>query len=449
VNRASAQRVDVRLSPSPRTWRALLDQHWDRAKRDDRSLRAREQLGLPTDAPIVMTGHQPIVFHPGVLSKYIAAEALGAHVSWLIVDKDETDPGAIDIPRRGASGALERETVRLLARPSPGFPAGVVPAAPVGEISDDTPWMFVNDGMRAIRDAMSAHEEAPSLAEQGSHAAFDMMRAIGLEGAPLLSSRMAQTDLFAALLDRMKRDPLAFVEIYNAAVARHADAGIPPLLASISADRYELPLWLVKPGEPRRRAYLDDLDSNPVEWFASRAIMLTLVMRLGACDLFIHGTGGFVYDRITEDLARDWLGEELAPMTLATATLTLPLLEDDPPSERDVAHAKWVAHHAAHDPRLLGDHEGAARKRELLAEIERLPRRSRERAEKFREMQDLLRDVRASREPELRRHETDAKELESAHASLDIANARDWAFPLYPKEALDALCDTIRAQFAS
>lgn len=418
--------------------------------RDPRSRRTREQLGLPTDAPIVMTGHQPIVFHPGVLSKYIAADALGAHASWLIVDKDETDPGAIDMPRRGADdAALARDTVRFLARPSPGFPAGVVPATPVGEIPDDTPWAFVNEGLRTIREAMSAHSRAPSLAEQGALATFDLMRGLGLQGQPLLASRMAQTDLFAELLDRIRRDPLAFVEVYNAAVSRHANAGIPPLLASISADRYELPLWLVRPGEARRRAYLDDLDANPVESFASRAIMLTLLIRLGACDLFIHGTGGFVYDRITEDVARDWLGAELAPMTLATATLTLPLLDHAPPTERDVAHAKWLAHHAAHTPGLLGDHAGAARKRELLREIERLPRRSHERAAKFREMQDLLRDVRASHDSALRRHEADATAIESAHASLDVANARDWAFPLYPQSSLAALRDAIRERFAS
>ena len=396
-----------------------------------------------------MTGHQPIVFHPGVLAKYLAADALGAHAAWLIVDQDETDPGAIDVPLRVASGALERRTARFLARPAPGVAAGSVPAARVDEIADDTPWTFVNEGLRAIRDAMTAHADAPSLAAQGSGAAFDLVRGLGVRGQPLLASSLARTDLFAELLDRMKVDPLRFVEVYNAAASRHPEAGISPLLASIGADRYELPLWLMKPGEARRRAYVEDLDLNPVESFSPRALMLTLAMRLGACDLFIHGTGGFVYDRITEDIARDWLGQELAPMALATATVTLPLLDREPPTEQDVAHAKWLAHHATHDPGLLGDDASARRKRELLGEIEGLPRRSRARAERFRELQDMLRDVRHTRIAALRRHQTDAAATESAHASLEVAKARDWAFPLYPKESLEELRRAIGAQFDS
>ncbi len=447
VSDGSAQRVDVRLSPSPRTWQGLLDDRWAVTRHDSRAMRLREQLDLPTDAPVVMTGHQPMVFHPGVLAKYIAADALDANVAWLIVDKDETDPGAIDLPRRTDSGILTRETARLLPRPTPGYPAGSVPAERAGEIPPDAPWSFVNDGVRAIHAAMSAHEDAPSLAAQGAQATFELMQTLGLAGAPLLASRMAQTEVFADLLERMKRDPLRFVEIYNAAVARHAEAGIPPLLHSISADRYELPLWLVRPGEVRRRAYLEDLDANPVDSFASRAIMLTLVMRLGACDLFIHGTGGWVYDRIAEDVAREWLGVELAPMTLATATLTLPLLEGEPPSEHDVAHVKWLAHHAAHDPSLLNDEAAASKKTELLREIERLPRRSRERSERFRAMQNLLLDARSRGSKKLKRYRRNVEAVESAHASLDVANARDWAFPLYPRESLSALRDEIRARF--
>ena len=36
----------------------------------------REQLGLPTDRPIVMSGHQAQIWHPGILSKYLAAIGL-------------------------------------------------------------------------------------------------------------------------------------------------------------------------------------------------------------------------------------------------------------------------------------------------------------------------------------------------------------------------------------
>src|SRR5690606_4565547 len=66
--------------------------------------RLRDQLGLPTDRPIIMSGHQAEWWHPGILAKLFAARALadriGGVVVWLVADQDDTDPGAIRIPTR-------------------------------------------------------------------------------------------------------------------------------------------------------------------------------------------------------------------------------------------------------------------------------------------------------------------------------------------------------------
>ncbi len=452
VKNPAAQRLEWSAEPRPDRWVGLMRDRWNTARRDDRSLRFRSQLGLPTDRPIVMTGHQPLMVHPGVLAKYIAASAVadthGAHASFLVVDQDETDPGAIEIPTRREQGALGRRMVRLLDAAPAGVPAGCVPAqGPLRIENDADDWPFIDAGVRRISGALDAHADASSLAEQSALASFELMRDIGIAGAPLLATRLARTDLFRELVGRMRADPLAFVERYNAAVAAHPGARMAPLIMSLAADRYELPLWALAPNSPRRRVYEEELDCAALDTLAPRALFMTLLVRLVGCDLFIHGAGGWVYDRITEQLARDWLGEELAPMTMATATVTLPLLEAPPPSDADVAHAKWLAHHARHDPAMLGDPGAAKNKSRLLREIESLPRRSPQRAAAFRAMHQSLDAARESHADELHRLRDAARHTERAHDSALIAAERSWAFPLYPDSTLAEFGEKVRSAF--
>ena len=448
VTNPAAQRLDWSAEPSPDRWAGLMRDRWNATRHDPRALRFRAQLGLAVDRPVVMTGHQPVLFHPGVLAKYIAASALAqrhdAHASFLVVDQDEVDPGAIEIPEKRTENRLARGTVRVLDAAPEGVAAGCSPAQqtlPLGEA--DLDWPFVRTGLEQIHDAISARTNAASLAEQSSLASFDLMRPLGIFGDPVLATRLSRTDLFRQIVDRMRADPLAFVEQYA-----YPEARITPLLMSLAADRFELPLWSLAPNTPRRRVYEEELDCSRLDTLAPRALLMTLLVRLAGCDLFIHGAGGLVYDRITERLAREWLGEELAPMTLATATVTLPLLDSPPPDDAAVARAVWLAHHARHDPAMLNDQPAAQRKALALRAIASLPHGSPERAAAFREMHEALASSRAEHAAQLDRFRTAARETRAARESAAIANERAWAFPLYPQSTLEALCQRINQRFA-
>jgi hypothetical protein len=450
---AVAQRFDRRAEPAPELWRGMMRDHWSIARDDPRSLHFRSQVGLPVDRPIVMTGHQPLMVHPGVLAKYLAASALAdrdsAHAAFLVVDQDETDPGAFEVPDNSPKGELIRRTVRILPAPPDGVPAGCHPAQQAAAIElPHSDWPFVRDGLNSIADAFNAHKAANSLAEQSAQASFELMRPLGIEGTALFATRLARTDLFRELIERMQRNPVEFVERYNAAVAAHPEAKMAPLIMSSAADRYELPLWALGWDAPRRRVYEEDLCDIPTESLAPRALFMTLLVRLAGCDLFIHGAGGWIYDRITEQLSREWLGEELAPMCLATATVTLPLLDAPPPDEADVARAKWIAHHAAHDPASLGDPDAAHGKAGRLHEIAELPRRSPERAAAFRAMHAELAVTRAAHRDELERLRADARETAALSAAASVALDRTWAFPLYPAPLLRELRERIAGGFA-
>lgn len=431
----------------------MLRASWESGKGDRDKRALRRFLGLPTDRPIVMTGHQPVMFHPGVLAKYIAARALAsnsdAHAAFLVVDQDETDPGAMRVPTVGANGVIGESTLRLLPAPGPGVPAGFVgpgaPRAPDEESLARSPWGFVRQGAESVVNALRANASAPSLAAQCALASFDLMRPCAGDATPVFASSLSSTALFERILTRLRDDPARFVRIHNEAVAAHSRAGVAPLASDDARGTHELPLWRVGAGEARRRVLSDQLATSSL---APRALLMTLLVRAGICDLFIHGAGGWEYDQITERIAREWLGVDLAPMTLATATLRLPLLSDAPPTEREVAAGAWAAHRAAHDPSMLDDPRGADAKRELLARIGAAPRNSDERSALYREMHALLDRSRAEHAAELARLRDAADALRRRHDAAGLANDRTWAFPLHPRASLESLARGIDARFA-
>jgi len=63
-----------------------------------------------------------------------------------------------------------------------------------------------------------------------------------------------------------------------------------------------------------------------------RAVALSLLQRLGLGDLFIHGVGGAKYDKITDTLIEELF--ETKPPEYAVASCTLPVPEQDDPSEK-------------------------------------------------------------------------------------------------------------------
>ncbi|MEL7474492.1 MAG: hypothetical protein AAGK04_14340, partial [Planctomycetota bacterium] len=108
---APIDHAEATLDPSPDAWSARLRS----APTHPLIRRFREQLGLPTDRPIVMTGHQAEIWHAGILARFAAAHAAaqhtGAHLAFLAVDQDSNDPLPMRFPVR------ERDALRVATWP--------------------------------------------------------------------------------------------------------------------------------------------------------------------------------------------------------------------------------------------------------------------------------------------------------------------------------------------
>lgn len=427
----------VHISPHPAEWKPRVP--------DNKARRCRDQLGLPTDRQIVLSGHQAGFWHPGILAKRLSAQACAAaHQAepvWLVVDQDDNDPAAIRRPDVGAHDRLVERTVDLDADThAPGTPtASRPPLAPRN--SGDAP---IDAPAEAMIRAMDRCSGETSLARQAAGAA-ELLAAELTQTPPVrlvYCTDLVCTDAFGDLLDHLAAYPRAAVESYNAAAAEVPGAQVRPLTSRPDAGRYELPLWRLRDGEPRVPVYSTSLPRIPRDQLAPRALLMTLLCRRVIADLFIHGTGGGAYDLATERWAREWLGEDLAPMTVATASLTLDL-GVEPITEADLAEARWRAHHARHDPRELGDLDAADAKDRLLRRV----RTEADPSEPFAEMHELLADYRARHADRLAALDAEAHRLAEGMAQGRLAADRTWPFPLHEPARLRELRGEIDHRF--
>ncbi len=437
----AAPNPQLTLDPAPSAWPRP-------APPTDDAIRLRTELGLPTDRPIIMTGHQPEFWHPGILAKDTAASAFAAKhnaaTAHVAVDTDEVDPGLVTFPAQVESRWIRREA-RLLPKPAIGVPAAAAPAAPPSPIDADAP-KFILDGLHSIHAALAQHAGASNLAEQTSLALADLMRPVAPIDHHFGVSRLPRTSLFRDIIARMMQDPRACAEAHNRAVAARPQSHIAPL--AIEGERIELPLWRIRANRARAKVFADQLATIPIEELAPRAVLLTGLLRLGACELFIHGTGAREYDRVTDAWLNAWLRRPLAPAVIASATLLLPLDAHDIPTPDDIARAQWIAHHARHDPALLSDAAAARQKQSLLADVRAARDSGADARPAYLRLQQFLTDYRSAHADQLGALAAEARSLAERRAEAEVIADRTWPFPLHPRESLEALRDSLTLQFA-
>ena len=349
--------------------------------------RAAEYTGVPSPAdtgPLVVMGHQPVLFHPGVWFKYLvltkitsSAPATGLHV---IVDTDATGPVGADAP--DARGGLVRAHETLADLPAD-VPLETVP--PPGAAA----WNAFCERMRAHLATVSVPalrprfeewaggaQDARDAASLGTWLARLRRRYESRAGAPgyleLPMSWAADTPEFRAFAVHLLRDPAELVRAYNGQLSAYrtahrlrSSANPFPDLAC-DGGRVEAPFWVMRGGRRRelRVSRADGrleltvgsetigaipADASGVEALGElgvvlrpKAIALTMFARLCLGDLFIHGVGGGRYDRVTDAIALDLFGRRPSPYLVATATLHLPLAGEAAGAERRALEARLI-----------------------------------------------------------------------------------------------------------
>lgn len=425
---------------------------------------------LTAQGPLWVTGHQAWLWHAGILAKDIAAAVAardhGGQVLHLVVDHDVHE--ALSLPIPVAEGDALTIQTHQLARTRTALPAACQSAADLSQALATLKRLTADDGLHtparfdALQAAMRDLPAFDTLGQQMAAITVRLMQPVLGSVAIALTSQLCALPGFKQIIREMLHDARACAAAYNQAVQAHPQAGIGPL--AVSDLLVELPLWLLTWEGGRQPVYADLADSTPLlvtadgqpvkvgeaydqPRLAPRAMLLTAAMRQLYASVFIHGTGGGVYDRVTEAWWQAWRPDEtLAPMAVVTADLRFDF--DAPIATLDnVRQAQWWMHHLPHNLDRHADlpeeaRALAKRKAACLARMDddRDPAR---RQKLFQEIHGINDQLAA-----LMPQPLDAAQmnLDNARIGVDnqaIARKRDWCFALHPPEQLSQLAQAL------
>jgi hypothetical protein len=322
--------------------------------------------------PLVITGHQPELFHPGVWVKNFATATLAREHSGLglnlIVDNDLPKTASIRVPRVGKDRiqnvrvefdqwkgempyedlAVHDETLFASFGDRARQVLGKVVADPI--LGDFWP--------RAVRRA----KDERTLGMRIALARRELEGHWGVSNLEIPLSQVCQTEGFFWFATHLLAQLPRFQQIHNAALSEYrAIYGIrskhhPVAALGVQGEWREAPFWVWRQGQPRRRPLLvlqgsrtmflriagedDPLIELPLSpdreaccaverlhelasqsiRLRTRALTTTMFCRYLLGDLFIHGIGGAKYDELGDSIARRFFGIE--PPEFLTLSLT-------------------------------------------------------------------------------------------------------------------------------
>jgi len=456
----------------------------------------REAIVGRDDCLVIVTGHQPAFIHPGVWAKHIVAarlaEAVGGAAVNLIVDSDAVKQGSVAIP----SEIEERLTLRHVrfAEVSPGQSYEQIAAQSPHEVArlaksvrEALGDRYGRSQMPAFLGAMARAGDARDWVDQAVAArrtveakfgvVLEDQRVSDLRCNPLMVDIFVNAPRFAASHNRA----LAEYRVINR--VRGRGRPVPDLIHT--DDRCEVPVWIHRAAQPRRRLFVaraeeslrlfaDDSEIGTIPlrcmdgcesladglkrldgWqLRPRALMLTIWARLLLADLFIHGIGGAKYDRISDSIVADYY--RLTPPHMACASATLHLdLPTGSITPESIHRQRHELRGLQHNPQrhLLPDRDlepliarraDAVRRSIELRSRDRLNRRARRSA---------FKDIRESNAAmlALRAHALPAKRDELAAALREaeestIARGREYFFCLYDEKRLEQLIQALPSE---
>ncbi|SMP65723.1 hypothetical protein SAMN06265222_109130 [Neorhodopirellula lusitana] len=328
----------------------------------------------PETPPIVMAGHQPTLFHPGVWFKNFALQHIGQETGALpinlVIDNDVAAGRSIRVPVRDSLG---RARVSSVSYDSGG--AGIpFEQAKIRDLRQFDAFE------KAVRTSISPLVKNPLILSLWPHAR-DAIRRCEIAGCALAQARHSLEETlgwntleiplgvavrglpFARFVLEWIDDFERFHQVYNDSADHYrAWHGIrsnahPVPNLTVDGEYWELPLWVYGNDSPTRRAVwvrrtggqleISDrsnerprillpagnrdraatilAESTSSEFkLRPRALITTMFARLLLSDLFLHGIGGGKYDQLADRIMSQFYGIQPPAFQVVSATLRLP-----------------------------------------------------------------------------------------------------------------------------
>ncbi len=441
---------------------------------------------------LVQTGHQPVLYHPGVWVKNHfccrLARSLAATSINFIVDNDAPKDMSLKLPVLEDGAAGQKRFALAKARPGLAYQDYGAGEMELGRLRESVMEALPLDEMREsfaafsdlVADRSKTLGDMVSVLTAARHALEERMGVVNLE-VPV--SVVSRTEAFAIFVGYVLANLERFREAYNGALGRYrrlygvryASNPLPDLRQE--GELLEGPFWISRKGEPRQAmmarrssgrlslflkgeevaslgegaiqdaevaaAFMRDLEGRGLR-LQPRALTMTMFFRIFAGDIFIHGIGGAKYDVVTDEVIRLFFREEAPAYVTLSATLYLPL-RARPTEPADIGKLKMLLRDMKWNPDrhpsgvAEADEELAAFSRAKTELIARDAATRQARQEKFHAIRALNRWMRRLVEGQI---EAVAARLDRAEQDLRfnaVVRDRDYPFCLYPRHRIGQL----------
>ncbi|HEY4232419.1 MAG TPA: hypothetical protein VGM76_03265 [Lacipirellulaceae bacterium] len=458
---------------------------------------ASAAIARHANAPLVLSGHQPQLYHPGVWYKNFVLGQLAGEVDGvaihLLIDSDSCRTATIRVP----TGSVDLPRVESLPFDIPAAAMPYEERAVCDEALFDSfpnrvaamlrPFIaapVVNELWPLIRKRTSGETNLGRRIAQGRHS---LEAAWGNETLELPQSAVCGLREFAWFLAHVLAHLPRFRAAYNEALDSYRRAhGLRnrahPVPDLAHEDGWlEAPFWIWSTDDPRRQplfvrqrggellisdrqqrsfalSLTEDGDAAiAVEQFEdlaargikirTRALTTTLFARLLLSDIFLHGIGGAKYDQVTNQIAEQFFGFALPEFATVSATLRLPIDHPRSNAEQLLSTRQQLRELNYHPERSLSGDGAAtvqtsANAASILADKRRwlatpvTPNNARARHLGIHAANAALQSFVQPRRDQLRRQLNTV--VEALHAKA-ILESRDYSFVLYPGEDLRRL----------
>ncbi len=340
------------------------------------------------EVPIILTGHEPVLYHPGIWIKnhfthFLSKKMDGIGIN-IIVDNDACSLGFAHVPVLCEKSAVVEQVALVTGKGDVAYEEIVFDGvegilrfeSDVLRLLGKTAFGVQGTGKRekdTVENMQSAFQGFMRLLvecyRQGctdmvgllTAARRSMEEGFGLDNLEIPVSLLCDTEGFYHFLLLILYEAERFAKIHNEKLAEYrvihkirSKANPLPDLA-VQRNSIELPFWIWKAGGSRERCYLLNegeavkitdktttlatLKKNcPHEEniyglkalmnsgvkIRPRAITTTMFSRLFLSDVFIHGIGGAKYDTVTDEIIRAFSGITPPGFITISATLFLP-----------------------------------------------------------------------------------------------------------------------------
>lgn len=440
------------------------------------------------DRPIIMSGHQPQLFHPGVWAKNFLIDRLASDVNGIavqmIIDNDTQRGHTIRVP----GGTVEDPTVATqpfdaFEEPLPfemrfvrdmsvleSFPERVQ-ASVSGLISEPLVTQLWPNVLSAI-------SRGRPLGHAFAEARHKLELDVGLRTIELPISELCSSAGFVRFAAHLLTHGVRLHEVYNSRLHEYrlvhklrSDAQPMPDLRR-DGDWFEAPFWFWSVARPERRALwwkrngadlevgspneswtlrkfmrspedaleqLSRLDDD-VFRLRPRALTNTMFLRMFASDCFVHGIGGAKYDQITDLIISDFFGVKPPELIASSQTTWLPvdadLVSDEVLAEnRQILRQMYFHPEKFLEPEAVSDNQvssSIANKQKWV--VAELPRG--ERLERHREIAAANVTLRRYLLKKAEKQTENLTQLELKASSTRLLSSREWSFCLFPLQFL-------------